>query len=321
MTCLNPKYVWFSWYNKIDERTGEVFRTKQLHFKNIWDKIDEETEVIPCGQCEGCQIDKANDWATRAFLEAQNHTKNAFLTLTYDNEHLNKHRSLCKSDLQKFWKRLRKKIEPQKILYLACGEYGPKTLRPHYHAAVFGYWPDDAKPYKTNEAGDMLYTSQELSKAWGLGFVILGNLTYESAAYIARYVFKKSYGGDLLPIKKNKTPEYITCSKRPAIAKNFFLDKKKWEKIIRNNGILIPSRAGTKIKPIPQYFKKKWRDFDHENYYFWQEQVRKNMLKSQENILSKTDKNFAFYRRQKSEQKKESFKRLDKFRNNVVDLS
>ena len=198
---------------------------------------------------------------------------------------------------------------------------GPKTLRPHYHAAVFNYWPKDAIPFKKNEIGDTLFTSKELEKIWGNGFVIIGNLTYESAAYIARYVYKKAYGGEQLPLKKGKTPEYTTCSKNPGIAKDWFTNKKKWAKIIRNNGVLIQTKTGLKIKPIPQYLRNKWKEFNHEDYYKWQEEQKQKKIKEMQKILSKTSKNFGYYQRQNTEIKKEKLKRLDKYRNNVQELS
>lgn len=321
MVCLNPKPVKYTWYNKVNEKTGEVYKTKQIHFANFWDKQDETTNWIPCGKCEGCRIDKANDNATKAYLEAQNWAENAFLTLTYDNAHLPKHRTLLKRDLQLFWKKLRKKIYPRKIKYLACGEYGPTTLRPHYHCAVFNYWPSDAKFYKCNEVGDKLYTSKELNKVWENGYVIVGNLTYESAAYIARYVYKKAYGGDKLNLKANKTPEFTTCSKNPGLAKNWYTNTEKWALLRRNNGVLIPTKSGVKLKPIPLYLRNKWKECDHEKYYAWQEEQHKKQVQNQQEILSKTNKNFGYYRRQTNATKLEKLKRLDKHRNNLQELT
>lgn len=312
MVCLNPKAVKYHWYNKIDEETGEIYRTKRITFKPLWEEETLETDYIPCGKCEGCRVDKANANATKAYLESQNWPYNAFLTLTYSNEHLPKKRTLLKADLQKFWKRLRKHIYPQRIKYLACGEYGPTTLRPHYHAAVFNYWPNDAIPYKKNEVGDMLYTSEKLNKIWGKGYVIIGNLTYESAAYIARYVYKKAFGADKIPLKQNKTPEYTTCSKRPGLAINFFQDEEKWKQIRRNNGVLIPTKNGVKLMPIPPNLKKKWKEWDHEEYYKWQDQQKEKNIKNQKEILKNTTLNIGWYRRLTNQQKKEKLKRLDK---------
>lgn len=318
MVCLNPKPVKFSWYTKVDEKTGEVFQTKKLKFRRWDEELNEDTDWIPCGKCEGCRVDKANDNATKAFLEAQNWPQNAFLTLTYDNDHLPKFRSLSKRDLQLFWKRLRKTLpKNQKIKYLACGEYGPVTLRPHYHAAVFNFWPADAKIYKCNELGDRLYTSETLNKIWQNGYVILGNLTYQSAAYIARYVYKKAYGAEKQNLKLNKEPEFTTCSKRPGLARNFFEDPEKWDLLLRNQGVLIPTPKGLKLKKIPQYLKKLWKKYDHENYFFMQEKNKNKIKQNQKNILILTSKNFGYYKKQNDDLKLQKLKRLDKFRNNL----
>lgn len=198
---------------------------------------------------------------------------------------------------------------------------GPTTLRPHYHAAVFNYWPKDAKPYKKNEVGDMLFTSEELNKIWGNGYVIVGNVTYESAAYIARYVYKKAYGGDLLPLKAGKQPEFTTCSKRPGLAKNWWLQPELWEKILRNNGVIIPSKDGIKIKPIPQYLRKLWKNWNHKEYYAWQEKHKQNQIKEQQYILKQANQKFADYRRQTNLNKLEKLKRLDKPRQKNIELA
>lgn len=313
MVCLNPKPAYFTWQNTIIKKTGKARLSKRLHFKKATDEVTTATDMIPCGKCEGCKIDKANDWATRCYLESQNHAENAFLTLTYNKDNLPKGKTLLKEDLQKFWKRLRKTLAPTKICYLACGEYGLLTKRPHYHAAVFNYWPKDATPYKKNEIGDMLYTSKELEKIWGKGFVIIGNLTYESACYIARYVHKKAYGIEK-EVKKGKTPEFITSSKRPAIAKDFYFEPYKWLKIIRNNGVIVPSKNGIKLKPIPMYLRQKWKENATRDYYLWTEIHKKQQVENQNEILKGTTKNLGWYRRQTNETTKERLKRLDKSR-------
>lgn len=277
MTCFNPKPAKEEWFEKINEKTGEIYKCKRLKFLS-WEKVDAETplkngyQMIPCGKCPGCRIDKANEWATRAVIEAQKWPKNAFLTLTYSNEYLPKNRTLIKADLQKFWKRLRKK--ETNIRYIACGEYGPKTLRPHYHAIVFNYWPKDAKQHSKNITKDTLYTSEELQKIWGKGFVIIGQVNYKTAAYVARYVYKKAFGLDKNWNKKHgREPEFTTCSRKPGISRYAFEEKEKWEKILRNNGVLIKIDKKVITKKIPEYLKKAWREKgNREEYYKWSEE-------------------------------------------------
>lgn len=176
---------------------------------------------LPCGQCLGCRIQRSADWALRCVHEAQMHLHNSFVTLTYDQEHLPSDGSLRLEDWQKFAKRVRKELGPFRFFH--CGEYGEKNQRPHYHALLFGLdFRHDRVSYSQT-----LYGSRTLDRLWGQGFTSIGNLTYESAAYVARYVMKKLTGsqaeerytrmdkstGEFWSVK----PEYCTMSRRPGI--------------------------------------------------------------------------------------------------------
>lgn len=106
--------------------------------------------------------------------------------------------SLHVRHVQLFLKRLRKDQEKRglaKIRYYAAGEYGDKRSRPHYHIALFGEeFSEDRYHWRTTEAGHKLYRSPRLEALWTHGNCEIGNLTFESAAYIARYVTKKMTG-------------------------------------------------------------------------------------------------------------------------------
>lgn len=148
---------------------------------------------IPCGQCIGCRLERSRQWATRCLHESQQHNANCFITLTYSPLSLPESGSLVKKDFQDFMKRFRKKITPTKIKYFHCGEYGDKLQRPHYHACIFGYDFPDRKLYTVrNET--RLYTSETLQALWPQGFSTIGDVTFESAAYVARYCVKKVTG-------------------------------------------------------------------------------------------------------------------------------
>ena len=114
-----------------------------------------------------------------------------------------RHGQLVKRDLQLFFKRLRKITGP--FRYVACGEYGELRRRPHFHVALFGVdFAFDRVEYGTGIRGDKVYVSMALSKAWGkssfpLGHTI-GSLTFESAAYIARYITKRVTGVGASPL-------------------------------------------------------------------------------------------------------------------------
>lgn len=152
----------------------------------LWPKPpDSPTHHIPCGKCLGCRDIHAATWALRLEHESRAHSHNTFLTLTYDGE--NETNSLSKRDLQLFWKRLRKYYESP-IKYFACGEYGDRTKRPHYHAAVFGLeiFQDSTKWDAENS------TSETLNNLWGKGRVLQNILTPFRMAYVTGYVLKKA---------------------------------------------------------------------------------------------------------------------------------
>lgn len=167
---------------------------KPLIFSRV--KIDEFVKrggvplLVGCGQCVGCKLEYSRQWAMRCMDEAKLHGDNSFLTLTYDNEHLPVDRSLSKRDFQLFMKRLRKVLK-KKVKFYACGEYGEKFGRPHYHACVFGEGFRDRKFYRRGESGFSVYTSGVLEKCWNLGRSFVGDLTFESAGYVARYTVQK----------------------------------------------------------------------------------------------------------------------------------
>lgn len=159
---------------------------------------------LPCGRCTGCRLEYSRQWAVRCMHEAQCHAQNSFITLTFAPEYLPSDYSVHKEDVQKFLKRLRKEIGVN-IKYFACGEYGEKNNRPHYHAIIFGYdFPDKTLHAKSN--GNLLYRSKTLEKCWPYGHSLIGDVTFQSAAYVARYVMKKRKGDpDQVDPKTGKT--------------------------------------------------------------------------------------------------------------------
>ena len=152
---------------------------------------------LACGQCIGCRLKNSRDWAVRCIHEAQMHQDNCFITLTFSPEALASRSnpySLDKSEFQKFMKRLRKKFG-NNIRYFHVGEYGEQNRRPHYHALLFGLNFSDKELFRKSN-GVSLYTSKDLQKLWPFGFSTIGDVTFESAAYCARYCLKKINGDE-----------------------------------------------------------------------------------------------------------------------------
>lgn len=151
--------------------------------------------------------------------ESQMHKANCFITLTYNNENLPTDGGLHLDDWQKFAKRLRKNIGPFRFYH--CGEYGEDNLRPHYHAAIFGLDFTSDRELWLTEKDRRTYISSDLSRLWGKGFCTIGDLTFASAAYIARYLMKKQDPDQEVYIRTHEEcedawlvkPEYATMSR------------------------------------------------------------------------------------------------------------
>ncbi|UPW41946.1 replication initiator protein [Dipodfec virus RodF1_63] len=238
-------------------------------------KIVRDFVQIPCGKCIGCRLAYSRQWADRCMIELGYHADSWFVTLTYDDDHLPLAESidedtgeyintatLKKRDIQLFFKRLRKNYKYDNPLrYYCAGEYGSQTYRPHYHAIIFGLKLDDLRLYKQSLDGYNYYNSSFVSRCWSKGHVVIGQVTWDTCAYTARYIMKKQYG-DAAKIyeKYNIQPEFTTMSLKPAIGRSYFD-----EKMLENNGDYISllksdiwistSDGGRRIKP-PRYYDR-----------------------------------------------------------------
>ncbi|WNK14964.1 MAG: replication initiator protein [Microvirus sp.] len=206
---------------------------------------------VPCGQCVGCRLERSRQWAVRCLHEASLHKNNCFVTLTYNNEHLDVNKSLNKRDITLFLKKLRKKYG-SKIRYLQCGEYGSLTQRPHHHLIIFGFDFPDKYLWETRN-GCRLYRSPSLEKLWTFGHSRVGGVTFESCAYVARYILKKITGQNAALHYLNRIPEYITMSRRPGIAREWF--ERYSSDVYPSDQCVI--RPGVIARP-PRYYDKRY---------------------------------------------------------------
>ena len=181
MPCYSPIKGYRARYRNKSGKRPIVFKVDEGY--------DDQPVTVACGRCMGCRLEYSRQWAIRCVHEAQMHDENCFITLTYAPEHLPPDHSIRKEEVQKFMKRLRKAAKVR-LRYFACGEYGTKNNRPHYHAIIFGYSFPDRKLW-TIKNGNRLYRSELLESVWTKGHSSIGECTFESAAYVARYVTKK----------------------------------------------------------------------------------------------------------------------------------
>lgn len=226
---------------------------------------------IPCGKCIGCRLDYSRAWADRMMLELDHTGKAVFATLTYDNEHIPYNGcddfsregnfqafTLYKKDLQDFFKRLRgrKRFEDKEIRFYAAGEYGSTTDRPHYHAIIFGLSLDDFPdkvPLKKNELGELWYNSPYFTEIWDQGYTVLSEVSWQTCAYVARYVQKKVYhGSSFLTDLFDCQPEFSLMSRRPGIGGKYIEDHPDCFDLMQ-----FHVKGHDKSIAFPKYFLKK----------------------------------------------------------------
>lgn len=223
-------------------------------------------------------------WAIRCMHEAQSNEHNCVVTLTYAPKHLPENRSLVLEHPVEFMKRLRSRVDYERreiygpwkpIKTYGCAEYGEKFGRPHYHIILFNHAFKDAKPYGSTPG---YYTSDTLEELWGHGDLEgtghystqVMDLTFDSAAYVARYVMKKLTGKRAHEYGE-RLPERSVCVSKKGIAKQWYYQNKS--KIFSNDLLYI---NGVKIKPIPYYNLK--FELEHPNEYKKIKQKREQEL-------------------------------------------
>lgn len=242
MACYSPISAW-------RDSAGAIFFAD----RGRGDRID-----LPCGRCIGCRLERSRQWAVRIMLEAQAHQKTSFVTLTYDQQNLPSPPSLDYTHYQLFMKRLRKQFGP--VRFFMCGEYGDESRRPHYHACIFGAdFSEDRAVWNVTSQGHYLYRSSALESLWRHGHSLIGALTFESAAYVARYVLKKVTGDladahyryvDSDGVVSQLTPEFCHMSLKPGIGALWF---DKYHTDVYPHDYIVVN--GVKCKP-PRYFDK-----------------------------------------------------------------
>lgn len=261
MSCISPLQVWYAdGFHKSGKR--------KFTFK-IEEAISSSYMLLPCGRCVTCRLERSRQWAIRCIHEAQMHPRNCFITLTYSDEFLPDGGTLVLRDWQLFMKKFRNRYG-NGIKFFHCGEYGEKLLRPHYHACIFGFDFDDREFFKMSN-GIPLFRSAALTELWGKGHCSVGDVTFESAAYVARYIMKKVNGvnqfyhyalytdldtGEVVMRK----PEYTTMSRNPGIGKRWF---DKYMRDVYPHGFMYLRER--KVQP-PKYYDSLYELIDPVDY-------------------------------------------------------
>lgn len=236
----------------------------------VFDKRKSETGIaikIPCGQCAGCRLETSRQWAMRCMHEKQMHNASSFLTLTYNDDKLPRGGSLSLDDYQKFMKRLRWRFG-NGLRFCGCGEYGDTTRRAHYHVLLLNVDFSDRVYHKMAPSGSPLFTSKTLDELWSdergnLGHSLIGNVDFDSCAYVARYVMKKIIGKDtfdssLYDVESGvvRLAPFLTMSRCPGLGASWFekygVHAYHFDSVIMN---------GMEVRP-PRYYDGKFSSLD-----------------------------------------------------------
>lgn len=232
---------------------------------------------LPCGSCLSCRIDYSKDWAIRCSFEAQLHSHNYFVTLTYDDDHLPKSESgnntLCKEDISEFIQAVRNYFKHRGhtgIRYLLCGEYnssGERMLNPHYHIILFNCpipdltidfpTPDGCLIHKLNKKKMPMFYSPLFSDIWSKGFITIDDANINTEAYVSQYIMKKQKGesSSIYTDGLGVVPPFLRMSNKPGIGYNMFL--KDFDYFAENPVVIIPKDNKSVVRGLPRYFKRK----------------------------------------------------------------
>lgn len=276
---------------------------------------------LGCGQCIQCRLSYSRQWASRIVCENLVSKSSAFVTLTYSDDHLpisgkSGVPTLLPDDVSAFMKRLRRSSEyhfgfdaDYPIRFFAAGEYGSKTSRPHYHLCLFNL-PElvvaQNKFFASSFEGDPYYTNQFLSDCWQKGHVIVGDLTFQSAAYVARYVTKKMKGEKSSVYSElSISPEFSRVSNRPGLGRSFFEEHKN--EIYQNDELFLP--GSRKLAP-PRYFDKLYAFEDPAFMEILKAERSSRSERAEQFRLDHTDMSFAEYLKSQQITFESTFKKL-----------
>lgn len=343
VVSYDVNYLW----RRLGEET--LHKSKEPVLSNGQVIVYSNFKEIPCGKCVGCRLEYSRQWANRILLESKYHTDNYFITLTYNDEHLptrlydNKitgeinaiSHPLVKEDVTKFIKRLRRKLDyygyDSHFKYYLCGEYGDKSARPHYHICLMGCRLDDLTFYKSSELGFNYYNSKFLDSCWTdstyshkefndetnqfvgqKGYIVVAPLTWESAAYTARYVMKKRNGKEKDFYENNGIiSEFTQMSK--GIAKDYYKDNR--DAIYEYDEIIVSTANGAKKFKPSRFFDTLYR-IDNETDFERIKANRERFAKNRRDLeLAHTSLDYKDYLKVKEDKKTNATKQLIRYLN------
>lgn len=262
MICQNPKIKIKSKTNKLRELNVfekvlyDMWLTRKSNPTSTFTRLDflqdgDEIVKVPCGHCLLCRIAEYKDWALRCFLESREYDNNQFITLTYDEEN-EPDDGVSKEEISRFMHNIReyfsRKHKHTGIRFYACGEYGGKTQRAHYHILLFNCPPfGDEKKYIKTKRNHTLYSSEILAHLWGKGFCTIGAVTRQSCDYVTRFRLKN--------FDRNQDLLCHSMSTQKGIGYDYLV--RNFDHIIAEDKIQV---TGTIVSSLPRFYDRKIKE-------------------------------------------------------------
>ena len=240
----------------------------------------------PCGRCWCCRVTRQRQRAARMVLEHRyGGVEATFLTLTYRDEEIPLRidhetgecwRELDKEAPPKFIRSMRKRLDLP-LRYVAVGEYGGRTERPHYHIALYGLppgiavWGPDgtfkADPKRNGVNQQLMPRHNWISEVvWQKGGVDVGVVNDASSLYLARYTLKKLSNPEEDELE-GRPPQFSRWSSKPAIGAPAVpyiasgYDTPSGRKWIEENGDIVPLiRIDGRVWPMDRTISNLVRD-------------------------------------------------------------
>jgi hypothetical protein len=270
-----------------DKKRG---KTLDMHYREV---------LVPCGKCPGCLQARASAWSFRLMQEFKVSSSAFFITITYDSDYVpiteNGYLSIRKTDLQKLFKRMRKRQGRRKLKYYAVGEYGGKLKRPHYHIILFNADVRllfDKQTRLVLDAFGMDGKTCVHMNDWSKGHITVGSVSEASVGYVLKYISKPVRD---FRLNDDRERPFSVMSKHLGI--NYVLNqqKVKWHKDDLTGRMYVNLKGGKKLA-MPRYYKEKIYS-DCERYVIKKElcdemtaeiydQLRKYTLKDIEDALT-----------------------------------
>lgn len=243
MACEKPNYFIDLGIKENGKRNLRMIPQRaDYNYEVLCDRYgDKNILVVPCGKCPSCKKAYRRMWSLRCEAEARLYKENCFVTLTLDNDNVTQ--EVQKSHIQKFLKDLRNR--GVKVRYFACGEYGHNPMtgdreRPHYHLILFGWMPNDLKPFSKTKSGNWQFTSDFIDSVWQKGFATISLFEPACAGYVAGYVDKK----------EDEEDGFLMMSTRPGLGYDYY--RKNMEALAEFDSFI--SKGGFASR-LPRYFE------------------------------------------------------------------